>query len=105
MSNRVLLLIVGLSLLAATLSSAADKENTPRAKRLTDLMRPEEFKRCGLNKLDDAELTALNEWVAQTFAALAAATAKADGEVSIYDRRGNAVAYVVPADEMTIYLW
>lgn len=80
-------------------------ERADRTTLLTDTLKADDFRRCGLHKLDRDELVALNAWMVQVYAAMALASAKAEGELAIYDRTGTAVAYLAASDELTIYLW
>ena len=75
------------------------------ARALTDLMTKEEFRACGLHKLTNDELVRLNAWLLKAVVALAGAATNAGDDVPLYDKTGAAIAYLDPADEMTIYMW
>jgi len=79
-------------------------------------MTPEDFKKCGLQKLTNTELESLNDWMVSTMAGgvakatdggnpLATRGADTDDEIALYDGQGNAVAYIATSDDSTVYTW
>ena len=77
-------------------------------------MTPEDFKKCGLQKLTNAELDSLNDWMLGTMARVVKGTdrgdskntfgADTDDEIALYDGQGNAVAYIATSQDSTIYM-
>jgi hypothetical protein len=72
---------------------------------LTSTMSPEEFRRCGLNKLTPDELKALNTWMLRTMVRVRTAESMMSDEGALFDASGTAVAYIEPGEDLTIYLW
>jgi len=70
--------------------------------RLTDMMSESERRNSGLHKLTQDEIDNLNDWIMNTFISLSSLSANS---LVFYDSKGNAVAYIDPNEDLTIYLW
>ncbi len=97
---------VAFSLLLGLLVLSGDSFSQQQKRLLlTDLMTPEEFRKCGLSKLSEQEIHQLNEWMLRVMMTLSSAQENEEDAVSLYDAQGNPVAYISLGDELTIYLW
>ena len=84
--------------------SVAQGQSAPR---LTDNMTPDEFRKCGLQKLSSAELEALNQWMLKTLVANLTEPSQdsSDDEIALYESDGTPVAYIAVSEDSTIYTW
>ncbi|HXR37844.1 MAG TPA: hypothetical protein VN776_02060 [Terracidiphilus sp.] len=100
--------------IAALVCCTLNLHSQTRGRMFTDTMSPADFQKCGLEKLSQSELDALNAWMLKVVIAVKtemsgvgsqAVGRGANEDVTLYDKNGNPVAYISPSEEMNIYLW
>lgn len=107
-AKAALIIALLCALLPLRVSAQQDSIHT-----FTDQMSVSEFQRAGLNKLTDNELSALNVWIAKLLLNgpgikrdnASSIGSNRDEGVNLYTSKGYPVAYVLPAEENTIFLW
>ena len=94
------------------LSTLALAQTAQSHLKLTDVMTPAQFNKCGLQKLSSAELEALNDWITtlvvpntDSNSSIKGHTTAKEGEITLYDSRGVATAYIDTDDDNTIFTW
>jgi hypothetical protein len=105
MGSKMRGLVIALLLISALIWASFACAQT--SIRPTDAMTPDEFKKCGLQKLTGVELEELNKWMAETWAdpPQGIRSQAEDDEILLYDGEGKPVAYIAGSEESTIYTW